>query len=517
MSRWWSLQRVVYIVSLALFAFAVILPLLSIFVDSFVDEKSGFTLANYEQIFDSKTLFLLLSSLKLAFWVSSIATLLGGFFAFVLTKTDLPLRGLFRFLFLTPLFLSPYILTLSWVDFFLQFEGGEGFIYSFWGAVFVLSLVFMPLSMIIISSSLSNINSRLEEAGLMITTYPRVVLQIILPLVLPAILSSSILIFVLTLSEFSVPAFLSIEVLTTEIFRQFSAFYNYGVALANSVLLVIVSVSFLMIDRYYLLKGSFFSIGTKAHHSKTIELGRSKYLLLGLCLLYLMLFVATPLIVLGVNSFRDGTEHFYHAIELLSPLVVPSLFYAMVGATILVLFGVIFAYISEREGYRAVHTILLVVFGVPSTVLGIGLIKFFNTPSLDFIYGSFWIIIVAYLGKFLFISHQLIANAIKQIPLSLEESATLMGASFWTRLTKITLPMIGNILFITFIISFIFSLGELGTTILVYPAGTSVMGIKLYTIMANAPQGLSSAMSLVIVAVTFLALGVFGFIYKRVS
>jgi ABC-type Fe3+ transport system permease subunit len=169
---------------------------------------------------------------------------------------------------------------------------------------------------------------------------------------------------------------------------------------------------------------------------------------------------------------------------------------------------------SEREKIPFINTFLLIIFAIPSTVLGIGLIKFFNTSNLDFIYSSFWIIIIAYLGKFIFITQKLIGNALKQIPISLEESAEMMGAGFLTKMQKIILPLISEGIFITFMIGFIFSLGELGATILVYPAGSSLMGIKLYTIMANAPQSLVSAMSLVILLVTLLAVGFFSFLYK---
>ncbi len=113
----------------------------------------------------------------LAFLVSFISTVLGGFFAFFLTKTNLPSKNIFKLILLIPLFLSPYILTLSWVDFFTLFEGGKTFIYSFKGVVFILSLVFTPLSMLIISSGLSNINSKLEDAGLMVTDYSQVILK----------------------------------------------------------------------------------------------------------------------------------------------------------------------------------------------------------------------------------------------------------------------------------------------------------------------------------------------------
>jgi len=494
----------------------VVLPLLYILFDSFFKE-GVFGVANYVEILNQKTLILLLKSLELAFFVATIATFVGGFFAFFLTKTNLAFKNFFRVIFLAPLFLSPYILTLSWVDFFLYFEHGKSFIYSFWGVVFILSLVFTPLSMLIISSGLSNINAKLEEAGLMITTYPSVLVKIIFPMIKPSLLSSFILVFVLALSEFSVPSFLSVKVLTTEIFTQFSAFYNYGLALANSTILVLIAIVLLMTERFYLANTSFLSIGTKSHQTKIIALEKGKNWLFIIHLIYLFIAIFIPIIVLILQTFKGGSESFFQAISLLTPNIVHSLVFATIGAFVLLFFGVVFAYISVKEDRKEIDTLLLILFGIPSTVLGIALIKFFNNPSLDFIYGSFWIIIIAYLGKFIFITHKLISNALREIPKSLEESAQIMGADFFTRMRYIVFPLIADKLFIIFLIGFIFSLGELGATILVYPAGNAVMGIKLYTIMANAPQSLISAMSLVILLVSISVVAGFWFLYRRLK
>jgi len=369
-------------------------------------------------------------------------------------------------------------------------------------------MIFSPLSMIIISSSLTNLSSQFEEAGLMTTSYPKTVLRIILPLIKPAIMSSFILVFVLVISEFSVPAFLSVKVFTTEIFTQFSAFYNYDLAVANSLILIIICVSLLMAERLYLSDAPFLSLSSKSHKVRIVELNKSKYLFLSIHFIYLFITVAIPLLVLLIQSFQGNAGTIWNAFTLLSSSIVDSMLYALAGASVLLIFGFVFAYISEREKFKSINLILLITFGIPSTVLGIGLIKFFNTPNFNFIYSGFWIIIIGYLGRFIFIAEKLIANAIKQIPLSLEESAKLMGASSFLRMKKILFPLISDGLFAAFLISFIFCLGELGTTILVYPPGTSVAPIKVYTIMANAPQSLTSAMSLIVLLITLFSLAV---------
>lgn len=499
------MKKYIYIITISAFLFFVICPLFTMVVSSFF--KNGvFTLEHYLGILNKSTLFLLLKSAGVALSVAVISTLIGGFFAFTLTKTNLLMKNIFKLIFLIPLFISPYIIAVAWVDFFILFDNGKQFIYSPFGVVFVLSLIFSPLSMIIISSSLANLSSRFEEAALMMITYPKTIIKIVLPLVKPALISSFILVFVLAISEFSVPAFLSVNVFTTEIFIQFSAFYNYDLAVANSMVLIFICVSLLLAERVYLADAPFLSMSSKSHKVKLIELKKSKYLFIFIHVSYVFISVIIPVLVLSAQSFQGGAATFVKAFSLLSTTIFDSLLYSVTGAFVLLFFGFVFAYISGREKFKSVNLVLLITFGIPSTVLGIGLIKFFNTPDFNFIYSGFWIIIIGYLGRFIFITENLIANAIKQIPLSFEESAKLIGVNFFLRIKKILFPLISDGLFGAFLIGFIFCLGELGTTILVYPPGTSVMPIKVYTIMANAPQSLTSAMSLIVLMITLAAL-----------
>jgi len=499
------MKRFIYAFTILAFLFFVISPLFTIFISSFI-KNGALTLEHYLDILTKNNLLLLLKSAAIAFFVALISTLIGGFFAFTLTKTNLPLKSIFKLLFLIPLFISPYIITVSWVDFFILLGRGKEFIYSAFGVVFVLSLIFSPLSMLIISSSLINLSSGFEEAGLMITTYPRTIIRIILPLIKPAIVSSFILVFILAISEFSVPAFLSVNLFITEIFTQFSAFYNYDLAVANSMVLIVICVALLMIERFYLAESPFLSVSSKSHRVNIIELNRSRNLQLFIHISYAIISIVIPVFVLSYQSLLGGTDTLYEAFSLLRANVYTSLSYSIIGAFVLLFFGFVFAYISEHENVKSINLVLLITFGIPSTVLGIGLIKFFNTPNFNFIYSGFWIIIIGYLGRFIFIAEKLIANSIKQIPLSFEESAKLIGINYLFRIRKILIPLISDGLFAAFLIGFIFTLGELGTTILVYPPGTSVMPLKVYTIMANAPQSLTSALSLIVLLITLFML-----------
>jgi len=193
--------------------------------------------------------------------------------------------------------------------------------------------------------------------------------------------------------------------------------------------------------------------------------------------------------------------------ELLMPVIPESLLYALIGAVVICLLGFVFAYFSQRKRYQFFDAVLLLVFAIPSTIFGIALIKFYNRPVLDMIYSSFLIIVLAYTGRFAFIASKVISHAIGKIPFSLEQSAMIAGANPLQRISKILLPLCAEGFFAAFILSFIFCLGEVGTTIVVYPPGSSLLPIKIATAMHSTPEGLMSGMVFVALVVTLLMLG----------
>ncbi len=499
----------IYTITYLSFALLIVLPiawtLLSVFfTEGSLNDNLGFL--------DKKILLLLGKSALLAFLVALFSTLLGTMTGFLLNKTNVVFRGFFKVSLLIPLFISPYILSVAWKDFFFLVFGNSGFISSFFGVGLVLTTIYTPLSMIITGSALSNINKQLEESGFMITNFRRVSLKITLPLIKPALISSFVLIFIFSISEFSVPAFFGVKVFTTEIFTQFSAFYNHSMAILQSSLLILICILLLFTEGKYLAEAPFLSVGSKGTSNKTYNIKNG----FGLLFLsgWLSISVALPFITLFIQSFKGGTDKIIQAVGLLKPTFANSIGLAFTGALIITFIGFVAAYGTRTKKGTSFDWLLLVVFAIPSTIFGISLIKFYNHSFLDVIYSGYAIILIGYAGKFSFIAARLIGNAMKQLPDSLDEAAQIEGISEINRLRKITIPLIIPSLFAAFIISFIFSLGELGTTIMVYPPGTEIMPIKVFTIMANAPQSLTSSMTLIVFSVTLLIIIGFYFLAK---
>jgi len=477
------------------FAAAILLPLLSLLFSSlFVDGKISFV--DFSSVFETSVLKSILSSLVIGSSVSVISVLVGCGFAFLFAKTNIPFKNLIKPLLVLPLLLPPYIITVAWTDVWLFFGIPPWFLHSLPAVIFILSTVYIPLATFIIAGSLQNINASIEEAGEIIADYKTVFLKIILPLIRPALFSSFILIFIFSVSEFAVPSFLSVNVFTTEIFTQFSAFYDYPVATAHALVLTLICVLLILPEKFYLADVPFISFGKRSFRQKEIPLdNKAKWLTL--CIIYIFVFIIIPLLMLILQSFYGNDSNLLVTFLQLVPALTDSLLLAIAGALLITILGYAFAIISVRYKIKISNFLLLLVFSVPAIATGIALTKFYNTPALNFIYGSFLIVLIAFVARFLFISHKIIANSLMQIPPSYQEAAVLMGAPPFYVFRKIVLPLLGEALFTSFFLVLIFCISELTTVIMVYPPGISLLPVRIFTLMANAPQSTVSTMCLI--------------------
>ncbi|MBD0289506.1 MAG: iron ABC transporter permease, partial [Flavisolibacter sp.] len=434
------------------------------------------------------------NSITIALFVSLFSVAIGSCFAFLLAKSDLPKKKLFKTFLLLPLLLPSYILAVAWTDVWLYVGLPKSFIYSLPAVIFILTTVYAPLVTFIIAGSLANVAASLEEAGEMMADYKTVFLKIVLPLIRPALLSSFLLIFILSASEFAVPAYLSVNVFATQIFTEFAAFYNYGAATAQALVLTFICLLLLFPERFYLSKAPFLSFGKRAFHQKTISLeNKQKWLLL--CIMYVFVFVILPLLLLLVQAME--TNRIGSIIRQLMPALSDTLLLSLAGAFLITFFGFVLALISNRYKTKAPDYVLLFVFAVPAIVIGLALTQFYNTPALNWVYRSFVIVLIAFIVRFVFIAQKIIANALVQIPDSFTEAAKVIGASSAYAFRKITLPLLGEALYTSFFVSLIFCVAELATVIMVYPPGISLLPVRIFTLMANAPQSTVSAMCVV--------------------
>lgn len=512
----------------ALFLCTTFLPIVWMFGNS-IYEAGKLSLVYYRDIFlTQKYAKVIFNSLILASTTTLLSALMGIPSGFFLTKTHLPLKNIFKICFFIPLIIPSYITGIAWANLLgktgflnnifsqhtlLSPESISDFIYSIYGASFILSMNLFPVVMLMTEYALKNVNPCLEETGLVVSSAFRVLAQITLPLIAPVILSGMMIVFVLSLSEFGVPSLLQVNVLTTQIFTQFSAFYNEKAATAIAFPLIVITIVVIMLEQVY-LRGKSFEILGRTSSNSTIQYSIPWLSTAGItfCTFVLALCVAIPLITLILGT--QTVSVYYDAFLLAKKSITNSVFFGSIGATLLTFLGFFLGYLSEKIRSRLKNSAAVFIwlfFAVPATVTGVGLIKLWNRPEgvFQFIYGSFWIVIIGYVVRFSPLSSRIMSNYHKQIPHSMEETGIVMGASWFRVLGYVLVPLQRYGLIATWLISFMFCIGELGTTILVYPPGDETLPIALFTVMANSPMNIVSALSIIIVAMTLLPVGIF--------
>lgn len=484
-----------------------VLPIVWMFFDSFVI-KDHFAFDNYLLFLkDSHNFVLLLNSFAIGLLAVVVSLLIGIPISFLLAKTNIPFKNIFTTVFLLPIFIPPYIYAVAWKSIlrrngiidklFSQSEVIPAFINSIVGCAFILALAFLPITILFLTNALKNVDQAIEEAAQLEAGKLKVFLHITLPLIRPAILSSSILIFVLAISEFAVPMFLGASVFTTEIFTQFSAFYNYGYAVALSIPLILITLLIMFFEYRQLRFISFSNIDNNFQRSKPISLAGKKIPAVLFLTAIIFFLVFLPVGIIFYNSFP--LTSYAKAFNAAEDGIIISLFNSFVGALLITAFGFICAFLVVRKKKNIFDLIPMLVFAVPSVILGIGLIQLWNRGIFaNIIYNTFVIVQIGYLAKFLSVSTRLFSNSLKQIPESIEEAALIDGANQFQIFRKIVLPLLTPTVLISIIISLIFCFGELALTIIIYPAGGATLPIRLFTIMANSPENVSSAMSIIL-------------------
>jgi len=467
-------------------------------------------------LFKNDNIILIGKSLLLSGTASLFATSLGSVCGFILNKYNFAYKGFYKLALLIPLLIPDYVFAVAWKDAWQLFFGAGTYINSHITVIFVHVLVFFPIAMLITGSAISQVNKGIEEAGLLMISFRKMLLKILIPIIRPSFTISFLLILIFSLSDFSVPALFGVRTFTTEIFTQFSAFYNYQAAMGQSVFLLVICMVLMFSESRYLSDAPFFTIDTKGSNSRLYNCDNLKLMVHSFFILLLLVAVIFPVFILLLQSFSGSELLLGKAWRLVSPTFLQSSVLAFSGAFIISVLGLWTSWLKEREKNKLPNTLLMILFIIPSTVLGIAIIGFFNKPVLNFIYASSIMIILGYIGRFAFIAARITGNGIRQIPHSLEESATVAGIGSFRKYLKITLPLLIPSLFASFVLVFILCFGELGTTIMVYPPGTELMPIKFFTISANAPQALTSSMSLINFGIIISFIGAFYIIGRKV-
>ena len=518
-----SARTVALGLAIAIFVMLCVLPAAWMVGVSFLDSDGGLTVRNYSRLFaESRQRRLMLNTALLGAGSSLFATLIGAPLGLLFAHTIIPLKRSLRIALVTPLLIPPYILALAWVyvggptGLIAQLFGRDllsDWTYSLTGTVVVLGAGFYPLAMLSTEAAARRVDGRLEEAALLVASRPRVLWRITLRLIAPSVVATALVIFVLAVSEFGAPGLLRARVFTTEVFTAFSALYDFGAATAMSIPLLVAALIAGAAAQFVI--GERLLVTRRGANSGSRLLAGRKPIVFFVALLVIAVCALLPLIALALEAGK--MQRVFEAAARSRTAIRNSLWLAVTGATIITMLSVLLGYGRARARTRLRglgDLVMIVIFAVPSTVTGVGLIGLWNRPRLG-VYGTEAIVVIAYLARFVPVATLMLAASVRQVPVSFEEAAELSGAGWMRAFARIVLPQIKTGIAASWVVAFIFAFGELGATVLVAPPGESTLPIRIYTLIANTSTNEVAALALTEVAVIMAPIVLLGLVAKE--
>jgi iron(III) transport system permease protein len=478
-----------------------------------------YTIQNYvKAYFDKEFYLLLLNSIYYGLGTCTLTFLIGTFLAWVSERTNTPLKKLFVVMSLIPFIIPGILSTISWILLLspkiglinlaikdvLGLESAPFNVYSMWGMIWAESIHLYPLVFLLMSAAFRNMDTSLEEAALTagsstFTTFARVTL----PLMRPAMFSVLLINFIRGIEAFEVPALIGvpakISVFTTKIFLAIHQFpSDFGLAGAYAVTLLVISTTGVLIYGKITRKEERYSTVTgKGYRPRVIDLGAWKYLTLGISFLIFFLAVILPVFVLLWSSFipyygvpsrelmgkMTWANYQYILNYPLALTAFKNSFYLSVGsATVVMLLTSLIAWITVKTkmpGRGLLDTMTFIPIAMPGIVLGVSLIWVYLTLPIP-IYGTIWVLLLAYITKFMPYGIRAASASMIQINKELEEASLTAGGTWFQTFRKVLLPLLMPGFTAGWIYISIIALRELSTSILLYSYNSTVLSIMAF-------------------------------------
>jgi len=501
MWHWRSSRTPVVGAAILVFGLCSLLPSMYVLVTA-LDDVDGLSAL----LLDDRQRRLLLTTAALGLGSTTVAAAAGVPLGAILARTALPTPAAIRAVLTAPVLLPPYVAALAWT----YLAGHGGWMSGLPGAAIVLGLMLYPIPMLATEVGFRRVDGRLEEAGLLVARRRQVLRHITLPLVAPPIVAASLVVFVLAISDFAVPGLLGVRVYTTEIFTAFAALYDFprAMVLALPLLLLCMGIGSLA----SLLMHATPTVGRRPAGAASSLLGVPTVAAAAVVLVVAVAALAVPVAIL-VNEAR-GVRSWSMVVDGSAAAMWNSLLLAGAGATLVSGVAVVLGFAGARISPRAagmLDTLLVTVFAIPSTIVGVGLIALWNRPGpIGAIYGTESMLVLGYVARYLPVAALVMAAAMRHVPVSHEEAAAVSGAG-WLRSTwHVVLPQVRLAMAVTWVLTFILAFGELGVSVLVAPPGESTLPIRVYTLIANAPPAQVASLALMQAAVILVPVTLFG-------
>jgi iron(III) transport system permease protein len=509
---------------LAVLAVLVVVPIIAMIYGAFSDgpigTAGGLTFAAVERAYTSEVyLKSLASTVLLSVVVGLLSTVAGGVIAWLLSRTNMRMRRFFEFTVIAPLFLSPLVGAVAWVILASPNSGmlnvnlrhlfGANFtlfnVLSMPGLIWVLTIHSIPYCYLFVAAALRNMDSSLEEAsylngkGAFETAW-----RVTFPLMRPAMVASFFFTAILTTGQFAVPSVLAtgtnnlpLAVWIYQLTQQPP--YDYGTASALGTMMFLLTIVGIYFYRRSVANSRrFVTVTGRGNMTRRVQLGAARPVAEVLLTLFFIVTVVLPyaaLVIIALTPYAQtdlahltlSWSSFTSVVT--SPDVVQAtentVFLGLLAPTITVVLGLLIATVVQRGRSRtraAVDYLATLPIAIPGMILALGMVwVYIRTP----LYGSLWILLIAFVASYIPHAARLLGNSMMQIDKSLEEASTVNGAPLLRTIGRIVFPLSKPALFSSWILIFIFCSREINAVIILYSPSSTVLSVLNWSYMNN--------------------------------
>lgn len=468
----------------------------------------------------------LVNSVGMALVACLISLIIGGGIAWLITRSDFPAKKFISTVFVFPYIMPSWSIAMFWENFFknnVNLVGAQaqmgmlqsltriavpgGMVYGFWPCAICLGIHYAPFAYILIGGILRNMDANLEEAATILkATRFKILRRITLPIVMPALLSTVLLVFASSVSSYTVPAFLGIKSGFMTLSLQMKSLINgsqyKGQGYVMATVLMLFSILILMVNQFFTnSRRSFTTVTGKSSQVSLVKLGKvGKPIITTIVVFYAAFFAIIPLISFALESFLEVsgdystfTLYYWITSEQTNAYITGSvgifrnkeiwrafgnsLLISIICALIAGTFGILVGYgVAKKRGSRLanyVSNLAFLPYLIPAMSFATIYLIMSYTKALSFLNGSLLLLIVVGSIKFLPFASKSGTNAMLQLSNEIEEAAIIVGVPWWKRMVRVLFPIQKSSFISGYLLPFVSCMREL--TLFVLLTGSSTI------------------------------------------
>lgn len=538
-SKTLSIWSVLSVLILAAFLIFVLYPLVLVLYKSAIDPLLGALTLDYFTRFFTKQFYwqTMVNSLQVTVCATILAAALGLPVAYLMRSVEIRGSSFLNILIVISYLSPPFIGAYAWIQllgrsgvitqfinelFGITFDG----VYGFAGIMLVFTLQSFPLVYIYVSGALKNMDNSLNEAAesLGCGRLERI-RRIIVPLVMPTLLASMLLVFMRVFADFGTPMLIGegFKTMPVLVYTQFMGEVggDDGFAAAICVIMIGLTLAMFFAQRILARRSTYAMtalkpmVAERARGLRNLLAHAAVYLVTGLAILPQLVVIYTSFLRSnGGQVFTGGFALQSYEATLFAKdndAVWNTYVLGALSIALVVVIGVLVAYLSVRKRNvvnSALDTVTMFPFIIPGSVLGIAFLFAFNSPPI-LISGTMLIMIIAFSVRRMPYTVRSSAAALGQISPSIEEAAISLGASEMTTFTRVTVPMMLPGVCAGAIMSWVTIISELSSSIILYTNANQTLTVSIYTEVIRGNYGNASAYATILTVTSILSLLLF--------